>query len=300
MEFSNLKVVHYTDVRNQTGLTVFLFEEALKCGVWLCGSAPGTREVLPFTNSGFIVDQVHALLFTGGSAYGLDAAGGVMEWLRERKQGIAIDSCVVPIVPAACIFDLLLGSAMAPKPIDAYQACRQATSEAPTQGQVGAGTGAQVGKLDRRFTPMSGGFGFAELAGPDALVVRAYVVVNATGDIVNAKGEIIAGAKQQGEFVDSAAILMKGNIQLHSISDGLMNTTLVAIFINSHFGKEALIRIGKMASAGIAQSIRPCFTSFDGDIVFCLASGGEPADEILVGQLSAEAVRLAIVNAVQP
>lgn len=288
MNHTELLIGHSTDAEAQTGLSVFLMPQAAECGAWVCGSAPGSRDIIFFTNSGFTVSKAHALLFTGGSAYGLDAAAGVMRWLKEHNRGISVGRHVVPIVPTACIFGLDQGAGTAPSADAAYAACQNAHAN-PLQGMVGAGTGARVGKLFSNAEPMPGGFGWQKLQGPDGLEVSAYVV----GNVINQHSEIVAGARHNSGFMDPLQNQYKPP-EIASIG----NTILVATFCNASFHKDALIRIAKMASAGIARSISPSFTSYDGDIVFSFALGAKPADELTVGAFAAEAVRQAILSAV--
>jgi L-aminopeptidase/D-esterase-like protein len=236
-------------------------------------------------------------MLTGGSAYGLDAAAGVMQWLKQHNKGFAIGSTVVPIVPAACVFDLTYLSDQAPSKEDAYLACQIATANNQSQGRMGAGPGALVGKLVSDSTPMFGGIGVAELTGPEGLMVRAYAVVNAIGDIVD-KDTIVAGAKlANGEFANSLKSISQGKVALHPVKSSIMNTTLVAVFTNAKFNKAGLIRLAKMGSGGLAQATSPSLTSLDGDTVFCFSLGELMADELITGSLIQEAVRQAIVNA---
>ncbi|NCX94658.1 MAG: peptidase S58 family protein, partial [Gammaproteobacteria bacterium] len=225
---------------HRTGLTVFLFDRPLTCAAHLCGSAPGTRDVLPFMQLGTWVDQADALLFTGGSAYGLDAAAGVMSYLREKGQGLKIPSgTVVPLVPAACIFDLGVGSPVFPSAQDAYQACQRATLNAPLEGKVGAGTGATVNKCWVDQAPKEGGFSTETLVQGE-LQISVYAVVNAVGGLASS---------------DLASHTLRPEAFLRG-----QNTVLIAVFCNASFNQNELMMIAKMASGGIAQSIQPAFT----------------------------------------
>ena len=295
--FHNLKVGHLSLKESGTGLSVFLFDQAMPCGALICGAAPGTREVTHFTQPGFSVDVAHGLMLTGGSAYGLDAAAGVMQWLKEQNLGFALANTVVPIVPTACVFDLDYLTAIAPSAKDAYLACQNAYVDNKEQGRIGAGTGTTVGKFVAHCSSMFGGLGVAELKGPGELCVRAYAVVNAVGDVVD-QGNIIAGARNKNnQFANSLSLIGQGQLPKHLLKTSIMNTTLVAVFTNATFQKEALIRLAKMGAGGIAQATSPSFTAFDGDMVFCFASGEINADELVTGSLIQEAVRRAIINA---
>lgn len=295
MQFTHLKIGHITHTDKGTGLTVFLFNESATCGYWLCGSAPATRDV-NLLDCAATVNKIDALLFTGGSAFGLDAAQGVMRWLQEQGRGFPTAHGPVPIVPTASIYDFSVKGPAAPTGEDAYQACLSATSTLAA-GLIGAGTGASVGKLSSEATPMAGGFGYAQIICPSGLVVLACVVVNAVGDIIEPTGHIVAGAQQKdGQFVDLAQQLLQGEDINAPLSQ--QNTTLAAVFINANLDKPQLTRIAKMASAGMARAINPVFTSFDGDIVFAISLGKQIFNEITIGAIAATAIQQAILKAV--
>lgn len=296
MLFNNLKIGHISHPRQGTGLTVFLPDKPAACGYWLCGGAPATRDVhvLDAIN---IIENINALLFTGGSAYGLDSAHGVMRWLQEKQQGFATEFGVVPIVPAASIYDFSVNGMAFPNSEDAYEACMTACVDNRLQGAIGAGTGASVGKLSANGHPMSAGFGFAEIASVSGINVSAFAVVNALGDVINSAGEIIAGATDDnGQFINLGRRLALNKTVTSPLSQH--NTTLACVFTNAAFNKTQLTRIARMASAGLARAISPAFTSLDGDIIFAVSLGGMSADDIIVGNLSALALQQAIVNAV--
>ncbi|OGT30376.1 MAG: hypothetical protein A3E87_01440 [Gammaproteobacteria bacterium RIFCSPHIGHO2_12_FULL_35_23] len=292
-----LKIGHFTNKSAQTGLSVLLFEQAVKCGAWVCGSAPGTYSVLPFCQAGFSVNSIHGLMLTGGSAFGLTAVQGVMQWLHEKGRGLEVGVSVIPIVPAACIFDLNCGEVAWPSASEAYLACEQASDKIQT-GQIGVGTGATVGKLVAGCQAMPGGFGAAQIT-QDDIVVQAFVAVNAAGDVMDEKGIIKAGAQTQGKPANSLQHIIQGNKKVSQFQAGIMNTTLIAVVTNAKFQKDELIRISKMASSGLARAIVPAFTSVDGDLVFSVSNGSLAADECVVGSMAAEASRLAILNAVE-
>lgn len=291
-----LKIGHYTDTLHGTGVSVFLFEESAAGGYWICGSAPATHELaaLDPDNS---VPRCHGLVLTGGSAFGLHAAYGVMQYLQEKNIGHPVPSGVVPIVPAAAIYDLSYKSPVPPTAEHAYTACVHAATDNIERGRVGAGTGATVGKLIPYAKSMGSGIGRAVLAQSDGLEVAAYVVVNSVGD-VHDHGKMIAGARDvHGKFANCEQFLLSGQAENELFSQG--NTTLAAVFTNAALEKDVCKRIAKMAVAGLARAISPVFTRFDGDIVFCMSVGDIPASELTVGAMAAEAVRLAIVDAVK-
>lgn len=298
MKLTNLSIGHYTNEQGGTGLTVFLPDERFSCGWWLCGSAPASRDV-NLLDPGMTMERIDALLLTGGSAYGLGATNGVMQWLKENNRGYQTRFGLVPIVPTAGIFDFGVKGMTIPTPENAYVACQQATKKNTLRGRIGAGTGAAVGKWLNRGKAMSGGFGYAELEGPEGLIVLACAVVNSVGDIVDEQGKTIAGAiKSDGKgFSDVTAALTTGVFGKIEIEK--QNTTLITTFTNAALDKGQLTRIAKMASAGIARATSPAFTRYDGDVVFSASLGTLQAEEVVVGALAAKATHLAILNAVK-
>lgn len=296
----NLKVGHYTNTDNGTGVSVFMFGERAEGVYQLCGSAPASHELHVLELEGN-VSHADGLILLGGSAYGLGAIQGVLQWFKEQGKGFPTPHGPVPILPAASIYDLGINKALPPTAEEAYAACNSAIEFNDEQGRIGAGTGASVGKLVPDTNFMSGGLGFAELQLANGLSVLAYAVVNALGDIREKDGKIIAGAcLANGQFADCEAYLLSGAEESVPLPiDTKLNTTLVAVFTNAKFSKSALKRIAKMAIAGMARAITPVFTQFDGDLLFCFSLGTELASELTVGTMAAEAVRLAIVNAVK-
>jgi L-aminopeptidase/D-esterase-like protein len=302
-DVTGIKVGHYTDREGITGCTVVLCEGGAVGGVDVCGSAPATRET-DLLRPGNLVQEVHAILLTGGSAYGLNAAGGVMRWLEERGVGYGLAGSRVPIVPAAALFDLPLGDPKARPDAEAgYQACQVATEGPVAEGSVGAGTGATIGKLLGPKQVTKGGLGTASARIGKGIVVGAIVAVNAVGNVVDPDtGRTIAGIRKPvvGGFVN-AVKLLQGDIGQTIL--GLANTTLAVVATNGYLSKEAVNKVAKMAHNGLAQSIRP-FTMLDGDTVFALATGkppkrGKGADPTAVGVTAAEVVAQAVVRAVQ-
>lgn len=293
----SLKIGHVTHSEHGTGLSVFLFNPPAVGAYHICGSSPATRELHtlePDSN----VEEINGLVFTGGSAFGLGAVDGVMHFLNEQGHGKRMPhGGVVPIVPAAAIYDLAIGKSIPPTAEDAYRACQVAEEFNTADGRLGAGTGASVGKIVPNTSRMSGGLGYARTQLENGLIVLAYAVVNAVGDVRNDVGEIIAGARSSAdEFADCEKFLLTGGEEVYAVQS---NTTLVAVFTNAKFFKTELKRIAKMATAGIGRAISPAFTRYDGDVVFCVSLGDHLASELTVGTLAAEMTRQAIVNAVK-
>lgn len=290
-----LKIGHVSDVDKGTGVTVFLFEAGAVGGYWLCGSAPATREiaVLEAANS---VPYCQGLVFAGGSAYGLHAAAGAMRYLGERGIGQPVPAGVVPIVPTAALYDMSYQEAAFPSVQQSYEACLAATEDNSERGRLGVGTGATVGKLVPETRSMTGGLGRAVLRIGDGLEVIAYAAVNCAGDVVE-NGKVIAGGVDASGALVSCADYLLGGGQEKTFFTGA-HTTLAAIFTNAKLDKSACQRTAKMASAGMARAIEPAFTHYDGDIVFCMSLGAVPVSELTLGTLAAEALRLAILDAV--
>jgi L-aminopeptidase/D-esterase-like protein len=249
-----------------------------------------------------IVNEVHAVLLAGGSAFGLDAAGGVMECLEERGRGFDVTITRVPIVPTAVIYDLSLGNCrVRPDKAMGYAACQAARPEFQGIGSLGAGTGATVGKLLGIGHAMKGGLGSTCLEGPNGLLVGALAVVNAFGDVVDpATGEIVAGARttpDSHEFVDAAALIRKGIVRQHFGEPS--NTTIGVVATNARLTREQAQKIAQMGQNGLARTIRPVHTLFDGDIVFVLAHPEVSADLHVIGLLAQTALESAILTAVR-
>ena len=298
-----LAVGHATDERGATGVTVIrAVEGALRGGACVFGRATGTREIEaldPTHQSG----RVDAVMLTGGSAYGLDAAAGVMRWMEERRRGFEIGPGVVPIVPAAVIFDLApLGDFKArPTPDMAYAACDAARPSGIAEGSVGAGTGATVGKAAGPGNAMKGGVGCAVHRAGDAIVC-ALAVVNALGDVRDAQGRIIAGARDgKGGFVDSAAQMAQFGRALPDRRPLVpQHTTLCAVATNVTLERGELAQLARAAGAALFRRITPVGTSFDGDVVFALCTpDGERGTLFPLEILAASALEEAIERGVR-
>ncbi len=293
-------VGHASDFKNLTGCTVILCPPGTLGSIDIRGSAAGTRQIDALL-SYHIVNEIQAILLAGGSAFGLDAAGGVMEFLEERGQGFDVTITRVPTVPTAVIFDLSLGNCkVRPDRAMGLAACEQASAAPVAEGSVGVGTGATVGKLFGIHQGMKSGLGSVCLRGPNGLLVGALVVVNAFGDVRDySTGQIMAGARrapESHEFVDAAAHIRQGITRQRF---GEPNTTLGVIATNAHLTREQAQKIAQMGHNGLAKAITPIHTLFDGDIVFVLAQPQIPADLHVVGLLAEEALRLAVDRAVK-
>lgn len=302
-----LMVGHATDVEGATGVTVIRHEQRRwRGGYCIVGRATGTRELNALSSTS-LADRVDAIMLTGGSAFGLDAAGGVMRWMEEHSRGHPMGDFVVPIVPAAVIFDLLpLGRSDArPTAEMAWSACDSATSHGIQEGSVGAGTGATVGKVAGRDGAMKGGVGcWFEQVGE--LMVGAVAVVNAFGDVRDDEGTIIAGARlPDGTFADSARILANGPpaaparpSTTESPAGG--NTTLAVVATNAALSRSAVSELAQAASAALFRRITPAGTSYDGDIVFALCQHeGLNVPLVQVEALSVRVLEMAIERAVR-
>ncbi len=262
------------------------------------GRATGTRE-LDALSPRHLVPAIHAILLTGGSAFGLGAADGVMRWLAERGRGFSVRDAVVPIVPAAVVFDLSpLGRADRwPLPADAYQACETA-GERVEEGSVGAGTGATVGKVLGVDGAMKGGVGtWAEWRGD--VVVGTLAVVNAFGDVRDGTGRILAGARGASGFVDTRRYLANGGVPGGSFAQAGANTTLIVVGTNADLERQQLREVAEMAGDAMTSRITPAGTQYDGDIVFAVSTGSVPASLFAVEILAQDATAMAIERAVR-
>lgn len=299
-----LAVGHATDAGGATGCTVLRgVAGPVRAAVHVLGRATGTRE-LALLEPSALVDRVDAILLAGGSAYGLDAAAGVMRWMEEHRRGYDVGAGVVPIVPAAVIFDLApLGRFESrPSPEMAYWACEDAVTGNAPEGSIGAGTGATVGKAAGADHAMKGGVGCGR-ADVGALHVRALAVVNAFGDVRDSGGRIIAGARSpSGEWLDSAAIATRGGKDAEGFADlAGRNTTLCVVATNASLDRTQLASLARAASAALYRRITPVGTAFDGDVIFATApcADGVAAAPQQVESLAVLALEMAIERAVR-
>jgi L-aminopeptidase/D-esterase-like protein len=301
-DVQGVRVGHFTESARPTGCTVLLFEKGATAGVDVRGSAPGTRET-DLLNPVNTVQKIQAILLAGGSAFGLDAASGVVRYLDEHRLGYAVGDIVVPIVPAAILYDLQLGDAkIRPTAESGYKACHAATTERVAEGNVGAGAGATIGKMFGPKQSMKSGLGSASIrVGNTGIVVGALVAVNAVGDVVDPKsGRIIAGARKPdgSGFVDSMARIREG----YSVRvDAATNTTIGVVATNVALDKAQATKVAQMAHDGLARTIYPVHTPSDGDTIFAVATGAIPAraNHGGIGALAAEAMAEAVLRAVK-
>ena len=291
-----VRIGHWHDLEAGTGCTVLLpVAGDMRASVHVGGGAPGTRETDLLAPSA-TVQAIHALLLTGGSAFGLDAASGAMRFLRERGIGFATPVALVPIVPAAVLFDLDLGSPDAfPGSEAGYAACLAATEQEQREGTVGAGCGATVGRLSGPAARTKGGLGLAVSDPVAGMSVGALAVVNALGDVVERDGTIIAGTRASNGFAGSRGLLRAAA----GAAAAPANSTLVAVATNARLDKTALNRLAVQAHDGLALAISPVHTSYDGDVVFTLSTGEAPAQADLLAVLAVEVVAEAIRRAVR-
>lgn len=291
-----IKVGHADDQEAGTGCTVVLTEGDFTIGAEIRGGAPGSREIA-LTDSRAGVDKANAVFLSGGSAYGLDAAGGVMKYLREKNIGFQTGGGVVPIVPAAVIYDLEYKSNQYPDQKMAYQACLNADNSQQPNKSIGAAAGSTCGKIMGMENASKTGLGHAAHKSGD-LIVAALAVVNAFGDLKNPEtGEITAGARnpeQENEFINTEeSIINQPEINLGFLRE---NTTLVVVATNASLNKAEANRVSMMAHSGLSRTIYPVHTMLDGDSVFTLASNQVKADINQVGITAAELVKKAILN----
>jgi len=309
-DIPGIEVGQSQDDEALTGCTVILCRKGAVGGVDVRGSAPGTRET-DLLNPINLVEKVHAVVLAGGSAFGLDAASGVMKYLAEQKIGYSVGAYRVPIVPAAILFDLGLGkTGRHPDAEMGYAAAAAATPGPVAEGNVGAGTGATVGKIFGMAGAMKSGLGTACLEIGGGVRVGAIVAVNAFGDVLDpATGQIIAGARPAslgplklggaGPFSDTLKVMqtLAGRTILSLATGG--NTVIAVVATNARFDKAQATKVAQMAQDGLARTIRPAHTILDGDTVFALATGQKKADVSSVGAYAAEALGQAILRAVK-
>ena len=300
-DIAGLRVGHHTEAARPTGCTVVLCPDGATCGVDVRRAAPGTRET-DLLRPDNLVEQVHAVLLAGGSAFGLDAAAGVMRWLDEHGHGFAVGPARVPIVPGAVLFDLWVGDwRVRPGAASGHAACEAASASPPAQGSVGAGAGASLGKLFGIDRAMKGGIGSASVK-VGAITVAALIAVNAIGDVVDpASGRLVAGARSADgkTLADAVATLLAGGLPERALAG--MATTIGVIATDAQLTKAQANKLATMAHDGLARTIRPVHTMTDGDTLFALATGGSgrPGDITVLGTMAAEATARAVLNAVR-
>lgn len=308
-DIDGILVGHAQDTEALTGCTVVICPDGAVGGIDQRGGAPGTRET-DLLRPMHLVKKIHAVLLAGGSAFGLDAASGVMKYLEEKNIGFNTGIARVPIIPAAVIFDLGIGNPKIRPTLEmGYQACLNASQKPPKQGNYGAGSGASVGKIFGMKQAMKSGVGMACIELGGNAIVGALMVVNAFGDVYEKDSQnIIAGARTMhkgplklgiGKIFANTMETMKtymGKMVLNIASK--QNTVIGIVITNALLNKEEANKVAQMAQNGLARTIRPTHSMFDGDTIFVMATGEQRSDINLIGAYAAEVVADAIVNAV--
>lgn len=293
-----IRVGHVTHLEGATGCTVILCPPDTVGGVDQRGGAPGTRET-DLLHPLHLVQHVNAIMLAGGSAYGLAAADGVMRWHEEHGIGYRAGDFVVPIVPAAIVFDLPIGQAgIRPDVAMGYAACSAASDSPVEQGSVGAGTGCRIGGIAGNATATKGGLGSAAKHFANGLIVAALAVVNAAGDIIDERGQIIAGVRTAPESREFAGML---NFLERMITPPAQagNTVIGVVATNARLTKEQVNKMAQMAHDGLARAVNPAHLLVDGDTIFGLSTGNVEADVNLVGAFAAEMFAQAVRNGVR-
>jgi L-aminopeptidase/D-esterase-like protein len=295
-----IRVGHYEHAEAMTGVTVILPPtRGVGAGVHVSGAAPSTRQMDSLA-PGHVVNRIHGICLCGGSAFGLDAAGGVLAYLEQNRVGFRVVGRTIPIVPAAAIFDLNLGDgSIRPDASMGRQACANAGKGPIAQGSVGAGIGASVGKLFGIEQAMKGGLGSASVVSGD-LVVGALAVVNAYGDVVDLQGNLLAGARTSPlseQLADAGDLLRRGKAVSRKVS--VENTTLAVVAVNARLDKITASRIAAQATVGMGRVIRPFQTQIDGDLTIVMGTGEREVDPNRIGLLAAEAIQRAVILAVR-
>lgn len=306
-DVAGIEVGHFSDTRRPTGCTVILAREGAVAGVDVRGAAPGTRET-DLLSPGNLVQQVHGIMLAGGSAWGLAAAEGAMRWLEERNIGMDVRFGTLPIVPAAVLFDLPMGDArIRPDAAAGYAACDAASNSAPAEGNVGAGSGALVGKLFGVHRAMKGGIGTASVT-VGGVTVGALIAVNALGDVIDPDtAQPVAGARTKDglTLLDTRRALLRGDLPKPLLAG--TNTTLGVIATDAVLTKVQANRLASVAHDGLARAINPVHTMSDGDTLFALATGRVPLEGTgsesrpgmtVLGTMAAEVVARATLRAV--
>lgn len=298
-DIEGIKIGNAQNLEGPTGCTVVICEEGAAAGVDVRGGSPGTREtdLLDPVN---LVDKIHAVALSGGSAFGLDAASGVMQYLEEKNVGFDVSVTKVPIVCSAVLFDLVIGDhRIRPDKAMGYEACKNSETNKIREGNVGAGAGATVGKILGPHNSMKGGLGcYAVQVGE--LQVGAVIAVNCLGDVIDpSTGKIIAGALNEDKktFADTEEIMISRYSEKKNLFSG--NTTIGVVITNGKFTKSEMNKIASMAHNGYGRAMRPAHSIFDGDTIFTMSTGKIDADINVVGLLAARVVEQAVVRAVK-
>jgi L-aminopeptidase/D-esterase-like protein len=298
-EIEGIKIGNAESQSAATGCTVVLCEKGAIAGVDIRGGSPGTRETV-LLNPVNMIQQVHAVFLSGGSAYGLDAASGIMEYLEERNIGFDVGLTKVPIVSGAVLFDLNIGDyKVRPDKKMGYTACVNAENDIFTEGNTGAGCGATIGKILGAKYAMKGGLGAYAIQIGD-LKVGAVVAVNCLGDVVDPiTNKILAGAfsRDQKTFISTEEFMIKNYDHMSNVFSG--NTTIGAVITNASLTKSEMNKVASMAHNGFGRVIRPSHTMYDGDTIFALSTGKIEADINVVGLLAANVIEQAVINGVK-
>ena len=301
-DVQGIEIGHYTDRAAATGCTVVVCREGAVAGVDVRGGGPGTRET-DLLRPGNLVERAHAVLLSGGSAFGLDASAGVMRYLEERGIGFKLGHAIVPIVPAAILYDLnLITHEVRPGPEEGYRACLVCSSGAVEEGSVGAGTGATVGKSLGMARAVKGGIGTASLELPGGIVVGAIVAVNAYGGVVDHRtGMVVAGPRRENGsgFHDPVELLIRSDGE--GQGSPTFNTTIGVVATNASLTKDQAHYLARVSHDGLALTVRPCHTIRDGDTIFALATGVDSAtpDLTRLGAAAVEVVAQSVMRAVR-
>lgn len=298
-EIDGIKIGNAENLDAVTGCTVILCENGATAGVDIRGGAPGTRETA-LLNPVNMIQKVHAVFLSGGSAYGLDAASGIMQYLEEKNVGFEVGITKIPIVSGAVLFDLNIGDyKFRPDKSMGYAACVNSETGAFTQGNTGAGCGATIGKILGNKYAMKGGLGAYSIQVGD-LKVGAIVAVNCLGDIIDpAENKILAGAfsREQNSFISTEELMIKNYGHRANVFNG--NTTIGAVITNANLTKAEVNKVASMAHNGFGRVIRPAHTMYDGDTIFALSAGEVEADINVVGLLAANVIEQAIINGIK-
>ena len=298
-DIDDIKVGHAHNLDAGTGCTVVICEKGATAGIDVRGGAPATRES-DLLNPINLVEKIHAVVLAGGSAFGLDAASGVMQYLEERNIGFDVQVTRVPIVCGAALFDLTIGDhRIRPDKEMGYQACRNATNRACTEGCVGAGAGATVGKILGMGRAMKSGLGCHAIQ-VGALKIGAIVAVNCLGDVIDPEtGEGLAGLLNEDltGLADTEAVMIQSYAEKKNLFAG--NTTIGMIASNAILTKSQATKLASMAQNGYARTMRPAHSMFDGDTIFTMATGHVEADLSVLGLLSARVMERAVISAVK-
>ncbi len=298
-EIEDLKIGHADNKKGITGCSVFLFEKGAVAGVDIRGGAPGTRETA-LLKPDKLVDKIHAIMLAGGSAFGLDAASGAVKYLEENGIGFKTGAARVPIVSSSILYDLEIGSSEIRPDIDmGYQACLNASKDAFSNGNIGAGMGATIGKIAGPDQMMKGGLGTAAYKMGD-LKIGAAVAVNSLGDIINPHtGEIIAGVlnKNKNSFLDTEELFYENYKKNNNIFG--TNTSLGVVITNAKLSKVEANKIATKAHNGYALTMSPAHTDFDGDTIFVASTSKINADINTLNLLAVKVVKEAVLNAIK-